>query len=356
MNTAYGGVFFRLAEATQETRESRASGNNKNPVRRDKNLVYCRCLLPALIVCHRGGETILTKRKIRQNIPLFIMFMPVIIYYLVFHYVPMLGAVIAFKDYNFVDGILHSPWAGMKYFDLLFRNGQTLGIIRNTLVLGVLTIAVGFPFPIVIAILLNEVRKMWFKKSVQTLIYLPHFFSWVIVGGIVVTLFAQESGIVNHVVRLLTGDVYPFLYRSVSWIAIFLGSGIWKEAGFGAIIYLAALSNIDPSLYEAAGIDGANKWRKIIHVTLPGIAPTAVLMMILSTGSVLAVGFEQVYVLRNATVSDISDVISTFIYRVGLQRAQFSITTAMGLFESVVALIMVLTANRVARRFGQGLW
>ncbi|WP_209971427.1 ABC transporter permease [Paenibacillus eucommiae] len=284
------------------------------------------------------------------------MFVPVLLFYLIFKYVPMLGAVIAFKDYNFVDGILKSPWAGMKYFELLFSNAQTLNIIRNTLVLGLLTVLVGFPFPIIIAILLNEVRKMWFKKTVQTLIYLPHFFSWVIVGGIVVTLFAQESGVINHWLQQLTGDVYPFLYKPFSWITIFLGSGVWKEAGFGAIIYLAALANIDPSLYEAASIDGANKWRQIRHITLPGLSATIVLMLILSTGSVLEVGFEQVYVLKNATVNEIADVISTFIYRVGLQGAQFSLTTALGLFESIVALILILVANGIARRYGQGLW
>ncbi|MBP1990515.1 putative aldouronate transport system permease protein [Paenibacillus eucommiae] len=298
----------------------------------------------------------MNQRRLRQNVPLFIMFVPVLLFYLIFKYVPMLGAVIAFKDYNFVDGILKSPWAGMKYFELLFSNAQTLNIIRNTLVLGLLTVLVGFPFPIIIAILLNEVRKMWFKKTVQTLIYLPHFFSWVIVGGIVVTLFAQESGVINHWLQQLTGDVYPFLYKPFSWITIFLGSGVWKEAGFGAIIYLAALANIDPSLYEAASIDGANKWRQIRHITLPGLSATIVLMLILSTGSVLEVGFEQVYVLKNATVNEIADVISTFIYRVGLQGAQFSLTTALGLFESIVALILILVANGIARRYGQGLW
>ncbi|WP_245375481.1 ABC transporter permease [Paenibacillus eucommiae] len=284
------------------------------------------------------------------------MFIPVLLFFIIFKYIPMLGTVIAFKDYNFVDGIFHSPWAGMKYFVQLFDQHQTLQIIRNTLMLGALTIFVGFPFPVILAILLNEVRKMWFKKTVQTLVYMPYFFSWVIVGGIVLTLFSQDSGFINHFIRQTGGEIYPFLYKPLSWISIFLGSGIWKETGFNAIIYMAALTTIDPSRYEAACIDGANKWRQIWHVTLPGIRSTIVLMLIISTGSVMEVSFDKVYVLQNSIVSDVSEVISTYIYRVGMQGGQFSLTTAMGLFESVVAFILVLTANGIARKFDQGLW
>jgi len=284
------------------------------------------------------------------------MFAPVILFYLLFKYLPMFGVVIAFKDYNFIQGIMNSPWVGWKHFRMLFDNPQSLEIIRNTFVLGLLSIFVGFPFPIILAILLNELRKLWFKRVVQTLVYLPHFFSWVIVGGIVLTLFAQESGIVNHLMQGVTGEAYPFLYKSGSWIAIFLGAGIWKEAGFAAIIYLAALSSIDTSLYEAANIDGANKWRRIWHITLPGISSTIVIMFILSIGNVLEVGFDKVFVLQNPVVSDISEVISTYIYRIGIEGAQFSFTTALGLFESVVGLVLVLLTNRTARKFGQGLW
>jgi len=294
--------------------------------------------------------------RFRKNIPLFFMFAPVILFYLLFKYLPMFGVVIAFKDYNFIQGIMNSPWVGWKHFRMLFDNPQSLEIIRNTFVLGLLSIFVGFPFPIILAILLNELRKLWFKRVVQTLVYLPHFFSWVIVGGIVLTLFAQESGIVNHLMQGVTGEAYPFLYKSGSWIAIFLGAGVWKEAGFAAIIYLAALSSIDTSLYEAANIDGANKWRRIWHITLPGISSTIVIMFILSIGNVLEVGFDKVFVLQNPVVSDISEVISTYIYRIGIEGAQFSFTTALGLFESVVGLVLVLLTNRTARKFGQGLW
>jgi putative aldouronate transport system permease protein len=296
------------------------------------------------------------KQRLKDNIPLLILFVPVLLFYLIFKYVPMFGAIMAFKDYNFAQGILHSPWIGFRNFQILFSNPQTLSIIRNTLVLSVLGIVVGFPVPIILAILLNEARKQWFKKWVQTLVYLPHFFSWVIVGGIVVTLFAEQTGIINAVLERITGSTTSFLYNEKSWIAIFVGSGIWKEAGFSTIIYLAAITNIDPSLYEAASLDGANKWKQILHVTLPGISSTAILILILQMGNVMSVGFDPVYVLQNSGVYDVSEVISTYIYKVGIQGGQFSLTSAMGLFESVVGFILVFATNMAARKFDRGLW
>lgn len=296
------------------------------------------------------------KQVIRRNVPLLIMFAPVLLYYILFRYLPISGLVIAFKEYNFTDGIWGSPWVGLKYFDLLFHSEQSLQIIRNTLVLGLLTIFVGFPFPILIAILLNEVRKLWFKKFVQTLVYLPHFLSWVIVGGLVTTIFSQQSGLANHVVELFAKESYPFLYNPNSWIVIFVSSGIWKEAGFSAIIYLAALTTIDPSLYEAASMDGASKSRQIWHITLPGISTTIALMLILSLGHVMEVGFDHVYVLKNDVVYNVAEVISTYSYRVGLQGMQFSLTGALGLFESVVGFIFIILANSIARMFNRNLW
>jgi putative aldouronate transport system permease protein len=222
--------------------------------------------------------------------------------------------------------------------------------------LSLLSIAASFPFPIAVAILLNELRSAWFKRSIQTLIYLPHFFSWVIVGGIVVTIFSQQSGVVNNVIKAFGGETMAFLYNEQSWIAIFLGSGVWKEAGWGAIIYLAALTSIDTSLYEASSIDGASKWRQIWHVTLPGIRSTIILMLVLSMGNVMEVGFDHVYTLSNAAVSDVSNVISTYIFVVGVQNGQFSLTTAVGLLESVIGFILVVLSNQIARKFDQGLW
>lgn len=295
------------------------------------------------------------KRAVRQNVPLWLMFLPVALFYVLFKYTPMLGLIIAFKNYTFYEGIWGSQWVGLANFENLFTQAQSVQIIRNTLLLSVLSVFVGFPFPIALAILLNEVRAMWFKRTVQTLVYLPHFFSWVIVGGIVVTLFSQ-SGVINQGVSWLFGEPYAFLFHEGSWVAVFLASGIWKEAGFSAIIYLAALTTIDPSLYEAASIDGASKWKQMWHITLPGISPTIVLMLILAMGRVMEVGFDQVYVLQNSIVAGISDVISTFIYTTGLQGGQFSLTTALGLFESIVALVLVVTTNAIAKRFNRQLW
>ncbi|MFS0723646.1 ABC transporter permease [Paenibacillus sp. 1P07SE] len=295
-------------------------------------------------------------KRFRQNLPLLLMLIPGLLFYAIFRYLPLGGLVIAFKDYNFYDGILASPWAGLKYFEILFQSSATLQIIWNTLHLSVLNLVFGFPAPIIIAIALNEVRKSWLKRWIQTIIYLPHFLSWVIVAGLVLTLFSIDGGTLNKLLMQWGMEPVPFLYRADSWIAIFVGSGMWKEMGFGAIIYLAALSAIDPSLYESAGLDGAGKLRQIWHITLPGLRPTIILLLILGMGRLMEVGFDQVYNLQNPTVLEKAEVISTYVYKVGLQQAQFSLTTAMGLFESLVGLVLVLSANALARKFDQGLF
>ncbi|MFS0723102.1 ABC transporter permease [Paenibacillus sp. 1P07SE] len=297
-----------------------------------------------------------SRRRWKANIPLLLMFIPGVLFYVIFKYLPIGGLVIAFKDYNFADGVFGSPWVGMDNFETIFRQPQTLNVIRNTVVLSFLNVFVGFPFPILLAVMLNEVRRNWYKRIIQTVVYLPHFFSWVIIGGFVVTLFSVESGTINNWVEAITGQPYPFLFEPGSWISIYVGSGIWKEMGFSAIIYLAALTAIDPSLYESASLDGASKFRQIWHITIPGISSTIIIMFILSMGRLMEVGFDHVYVLQNSIVSGVAEVISTFMYRVGLQGGQFSLSAAMGMFESLIGFILVLAANAVARRFGKGLW
>jgi putative aldouronate transport system permease protein len=304
----------------------------------------------------KPSANFLNSRLIRRNIPLFVMFTPIIAYYVIFKYLPMGGLIIAFKNYNMRLGIFKSPWVGLRNFQIIFMGANTLNVIRNTFWLSVLRLVAGFPAPIILAILLNEVHKTWFKKTVQTIVYLPHFFSWVIIGGIVVSVFSQERGIINFYIKMITGQTYPFLYRPVSWTAIFIGSGIWKGAGFGSIVYLAALSGIDPNLYEAAIIDGANKWNQLMNITIPGIKSTVVTLFVLATGSIMEVGFDQVYMLQNSTVNNVADVISTYIFRIGLQGARYDITTAMGLFDSLVGLILVVSTNAIARKFDEGLW
>ena len=293
----------------------------------------------------------------KANVPLWVMFLPVLIYFILFKYLPMGGIVIAFKDYHFREGIWNSPWAGFKHFEMLWSSPDFMKVLRNTIVISVVGFAIGFPFPILLAVLLNEIRKRWYKKIVQTLIYLPHFLSMVIVTGIVITVFSS-GGAVNELAQTLLGldEPIPFLYKLPTWLGVYFGSGVWQEAGFSAIIYLAALSSVDPSLYEAAAMDGAPKWKQIWHITLPGIRSTIVVMFILQMGKLIDVGFDKVYMLSNPAVSQISDVISTYVYRVGLQGGQFSFTAAVGLFESVIGLILVLGANAMARKFDQGLF
>lgn len=304
----------------------------------------------------RIGRQTISVLKVKQNLYLYAMILPVIAFYIIFKYIPMGGLVIAFKNYNFADGILGSPWVGWKNYELLFTTSNTVQIIWNTFWLSFLNLAVGFPIPIVLALMINEVRRTWFKKWIQTIVYLPHFFSWVIVSGIVLTLFATDNGSINKFLELFSVETRSFLYDSFSWTAIFVGSGVWKEMGFNTIIFLAALTTIDPSLYESSSMDGASKWRQMWHITLPGIRPTIILLLILAMGRVMEVGFDQVYNLQNDAVASVSEVISTYIYKMGLQQAQFSITTAMGLFESVIAFVLVIGVNRIARKFDQGLF
>lgn len=296
------------------------------------------------------------KRLIRMNVPLFVMFIPAIAFYVIFKYAPMAGTVIAFKNYNFHDGIWGSPWAGWHNFETIFNSSINMNIIWNTLRLSLLSILIGFPFPIFLAILLNEVRKIWFRRLVQTFVYLPHFFSWVVVGGIVVTVFSMESGFINHWITEWFGKPIPFMYQISTWTTIFIGSGIWRDIGFDSIIFLAALSTIDSSLYEVASMDGASRWRQIWSISLPGISGIIVLVFILNLGRVMEVGFDQIYNLQNSAVLSVSDVISTYVYRVGIQGAQFSLTTAIGLFESVIGFLLVLAANWGARKLDKGLF
>ncbi len=302
------------------------------------------------------SKQIRRKKLIKQNIPLFIMFILPLLYFIIFRYIPMGGLVIAFKSYRINSGIWGSAWVGLRNFEMLFQNPVMFRIIRNTFMLSVLGIIIGFPFPIILALMINEVKAKWYKKSVQTLVYLPHFLNWVIVGGMVISLFATNYGTVNIFLQKLGFERYPFLYRSYSWMAIYFGSGIWKGAGWGSIIYLAVMSGINPEVYEAAKIDGANRIKQVWHVTIPAITPTIIIILILAVESVMAVGFDQIYILSNPVVSDISEVISLFTYRMALAGSQYSISTAMGLFESVIGLILVVSVNSIARKYNTSLW
>jgi len=288
---------------------------------------------------------------------LYMLIIPIMIYILIFRYGPMYGVVIAFKDYRIGDGIWGSTWVGLKHFIRLFKSYEFYQILRNSLLLNVYSVVFQFPVPIVLALMLNEVKNRYFKRTVQSILYLPHFLSWVILGGIVIQMVSPSTGIVNTIIKAFGREPIYFMSSKIWWVIIYIVSGIWKEAGWGSIIYLAAISNVDPELYEAAYIDGANKWRQTWHITLPAIKPTIVILLIMRMGSMISVGFDQIYVLSNDYVREVSEVFATYTYRMGIQNVQYSYTSAIGLFQSVVNFIMLLGTNFLAHRMGeQGIW
>jgi putative aldouronate transport system permease protein len=285
------------------------------------------------------------------------MLLPVILFYVLFKYAPMAGEIIAFKNYRFIDGIWGSEWAGFHHFQMLFASLDFWRILRNTLLLNIYSLVFGFPVPILLALLLNEVRREWYKRTVQNLLYLPHFISWVVLGGIVIAILSPSTGVVNLILKQLGIEPVYFMADSSWWPVVYTVSGIWRDAGWGTILYLAAMASIDPQLYEAAKIDGANKLRQIWHITLPGIRSTIAILLILRMGHMMDVGLEQTLVLQNQSVLDVADVISTYVYRVGLQNMNYSYTTALGLFQSLIGFILVVGVNGLIRRFGErGLW
>jgi putative aldouronate transport system permease protein len=295
---------------------------------------------------------------IKRDKTLYLMLIPVVTYYVLFKYTPMVGEVIAFKDYRFAEGIWGSDWVGLKHFRKLFGSADFFNILKNTLLLNIYNVVFGFPVPIVVALLLHELRIEWYKRLVQNLLYVPHFISWVVLGGILIALLSPSSGAVNLALHQAFGiePVY-FLASRLWWPVVFVLSGIWHSAGWNAIVYMAAIAGIDPQLYEAARIDGAGRIRRIWHITLPGIRSTIAILLILRMGYMMDIGFEHIFILQNEAVSEVADVISTYVYRMGLLNAQISYTAALGLFQSVIGLILVVSMNRMVKLLGEkGLW
>lgn len=268
----------------------------------------------------------------------------------VFKLLPLLGLSIAFLDYNPILGFSDSKFVGFSVFKEVFTSREFGLALRNTLVLNIFDLICGFPMPIILAIFLNEVTCKWYKKLTQTLLYLPHFLSWVIIAGIAYQLFSPSTGIIN----VMMGTHIPFLTEKWHWAVMYILLAVWQSMGWGTIIYLAAITGINGDLYEAASIDGAGRWRKIWHVTLPGVKPTVVVMLIMALGRLMGSNFERVNVLSNTSVKDFSEVIATYVYRVGLESNRFNISTAVGLFQSVVGLILVLLSDKVAKALDEG--
>jgi putative aldouronate transport system permease protein len=294
---------------------------------------------------------------IKKTWILYLMLLLPMIFLLVFRYIPMTNIVIAFKEYNLFRGVWDSPWVGGKWFAQAFSSRDFGNALRNTLVLNLLDLVVGFPAPVILAILLNELGWRAYKKFTQTVVYLPHFLSWIIISGIATQLFAPSGGIVNIMLGRLGIGPVDFLMNNSLWIGTYVGLGVWKEMGWGTIIYLAAITGINPEIYEAAEVDGAGRWGKIWHVTLPGLRPTIVVLLIMNLGRILGSEFDRPYTLANPRVMQVADVISTMVYRVGIRSQQFSYTAAIGLFQSVVCVIFLLAANALAKKFGErGIW
>jgi len=297
-------------------------------------------------------------KKVWKYRALYLMLIPGLVYYGIYVYGPMYGVIIAFKDYNFLKGITGSPWADpwYKYFKAFYDSPYFTQIMRNTLLISLYKLMWGMPPGIILAIMLNEVRNKPFKRIVQTISYLPHFLSTVIIYGLLIALLSQTDGLINQWIKSFTGEAIPFL-TSTDWFrSLLVSSGIWQNVGWSAIIYLAAITGIDPTLYEAARSDGAGRLRMIWHITLPGIRNVILLLLVLRLGHVLDAGFEQIYIFYNVHVYPVADIIDTWVFRVGLEQMDFSLATAVGLFKTLIGIVLVVGANKLARRWEGSIW
>lgn len=290
------------------------------------------------------------KKNWRKDWQLHLMILPGLLFILIFKYMPLGGITIAFKEFLPGKGIWGSPWVGLENFEYMLALPDTKRVMWNTLFIAAAKILINFPVPIIISILLNEVKNHRFKRSVQTIIYLPYFISWVILAGIIQDLFAKE-GLINQFLGIFGAEPVFFLGNKYAFLGVLIGTDVWKNFGYNTVVYLAAITGIDETLYEAAKIDGANRFQQIWNVTLPGIAPIVVLMMILNLGNVLNAGFEQIFNLYNPLVYETADIIDTFVYRISLVEANYSLGTAVGLLKSVVSFILIVTSYKIANKY-----
>lgn len=295
------------------------------------------------------------KKSLKRYWQMYLLLILPIIYIVVFKYVPMLGLQIAFKDFSLRKGIWKSAWVGLEHFQRFFSSSRSWDIIWNTLCLGVLTLVCCFPMPIILALIFNEIRSKRFMKTLQTVTYAPHFISTIVVCGMVVSMLAPSTGIVNTLLIKLgvLDEPFYFMGSAAAFRPIYIISEIWKDSGWGAIMYVSALAAIDQSLYEAAEVDGASRWKQLLHITLPGIMPTIIIMLILETGKVLNIGYEKVYALQNDLNLATSEVISTFTYKQGIESLEYDYSTAIGMLNSVVSFILLITVNNISKKFSK---
>jgi putative aldouronate transport system permease protein len=292
-------------------------------------------------------------RYVWYNRYLYLLLLPALLYYVVFHYVPLYGATIAFKEFSYTKGILGSPWVGFKHFEYLFTLDKFSQVFWNTVWISLYRLAFGFPLPLIVALLLNEAAKLAFKRTIQTVIYFPHFISWVILGGIMINFLSIENGVINNIIKVFGGNAIGFMTDETYFRSTLVFSMIWKEFGWGTIIYMAALAGVSPQLYEAAMIDGASRWQRLWHITLPCIKGTIIILLILRLGHMMEAGFDQIFVLYHPGVYQVADIIDTYVYRVGLLEGRFSIAAAVGLFKSMINFVLLLLAHRIARSMGE---
>ncbi|MGV2967749.1 ABC transporter permease [Paenibacillus sp. AGC30] len=296
-------------------------------------------------------------RRMIRNWELYLFIAPAFLYFLIFHYGPMYGIQIAFKNFIPTLGVTGSPWVGFDHFIRFFNSYYFWDLLWNTLSISMYELAIGFPLPIILALAFNEVKDSFFKRTVQTVTYAPHFISVVVMSGMIITFLSPSSGMIVNLVQALGFQSPQFLTDPAWFKTVYVLSGVWQSAGWGTIIYLAALSGVDPQLHEAAVVDGASRFKRILHINIPAIIPTITILLILNMGSILGVGFEKILLLQNPLNMGSSDVISTFVYRSGLVDAQYSFSTAVGLFNSVVNAILLITVNQIARRTSENsLW
>lgn len=311
---------------------------------------------PATLAHNTTGRLTIIKKRWRKEWALWLMVTPAIVHLIIFRYIPIYGITIAFQKFSFSTGYFGGEWVGLKYFKMFLEDPYIVRIVRNTIVLSTMSLVFTFPVPIVLSILLNEVRSSAFKRTIQTISYLPHFISTVIVIGLV-KIFFEATGPVNRVLMALNLPAQQFLLSGFWFRFLYIFSNVWQSAGWGTIIFLATLSGINPELYEAAYIDGANRFRRMTTVTLPGLKPTIILLVILNIGNLMNVGVERVLLLYNPVTYNVADVISTYVYRRGLQQMQYSYAAAVGMLQNIVNLLLLISANRLARSFSEvSLW
>ncbi|MEC0271372.1 ABC transporter permease [Paenibacillus anseongense] len=293
------------------------------------------------------------RRTIAKDLFLYALVAPGLLYFLIFKYVPMWGVMISFQNYSPFLGFFKSEWVGFEHFARLFSNADFYMLFRNTMAINVLSLVFFFPLPIIVALLLNELQREWFKKSLQSVVYLPHFLSWVVIVGLSLLLLSKEHGVLNQLLELVGWGPIEFLTEPKYFWALLTGQTIWKELGWGTVIFLAAIAGVDPQLYEAAKMDGAGRIRMMWNVTLPSIRNVIIILLILRIGHMMDVGFEQVFLMMNGAVADVAEVFDTYVFRVGIKQGDFSYSTAVGLFKSIVGLVLVIGANKLSKKFGE---